>query len=107
MASHTPGPWHWNGIATIWNTTGGYKEVPREVIVANVVTDYLDGRHVEPFHVREANAKLIAAAPELLAEARRIHDRLARQIEGPMPLTEREHDDYIRLAAVIAKAEGK
>ena len=30
-------------------------------------TDYGDGSHVEPIPVREANAHLIAAAPELLA----------------------------------------
>jgi hypothetical protein len=65
---HTPGPWHWNGVATIWNTTGQVEEVDREVIVAQVVCDYGSGAHVEPIPVREANARLIAAAPELLAE---------------------------------------
>lgn len=31
-AKHTPGPWHWNGIATVWNTTGRVGEVEREVM---------------------------------------------------------------------------
>jgi hypothetical protein len=74
---HTPGPWHWNGVATIWNTTGQVEEVDREVIVAQVVCDYGSGAHVEPIPVREANARLIAAAPLMLEALKRIRDNCA------------------------------
>lgn len=71
-----------------------------------------NGRHFLTWHfrIRDVNLRdrLLAAAPELLDECRRMHDRLARQIEAQWPmLTEIEHDDYVRLAKAISKAEGK
>ncbi len=77
--SHTPGPWYWNGVATIWNTKGHAGEVEREVIVAEVVCDYGNNTHVEPIPVREANARLIAAAPDLLEACQRIELAISRE----------------------------
>lgn len=100
MAKHTPGPWTVADYKTI--NTGNH-------VVLSPYNGVDDPYPVVASVVKRpgyaANARLIAAAPELLAECRRIHDRIARQIEGPMPLTELEHDDYVRLAKVISKAE--
>ncbi len=95
MAEHTPGPWHWNGIATIWNTRGNVGEVEREVIIAQVVTDYVNRTHVEPIPVIEANARLIAAAPELLAA-----------LEEVVRISDRKHNAWDAAHAAIAKAKG-
>lgn len=49
----------------------------------------------------KANARLIAAAPDLLEVCQRLLDRgyVSKHIEE-------EHDDHMRLAAAIAKATG-
>ena len=66
MAQHTPGPWHLTPIAGGYRRTGGFKVDPKDghgaiakVSYRYTMTNNLDeGQH---------NAKLIAAAPALLA----------------------------------------
>lgn len=64
QVSHTPGPWH------VWHTTNvtTLLESGRpERIVANCGV-FSDGREADSgYEENEANARLIAAAPELLA----------------------------------------
>lgn len=67
-AKHTPGPWHSNHGTAVWGKTGcrGKNAIS---IIANTMTGSSDGSD-------EANARLIAASPELL-EAARATDRAA------------------------------
>lgn len=76
--SYTKGPWHWNEMATI---VSGVPEAAGAVPVASV--NCADWQSRPPALEREANAKLIAAAPELLeaceaalAAFRGIYDKL-------------------------------
>jgi hypothetical protein len=94
--AHTPGPWHWNGLATIWYTPGEPGEVDRDIIVAEVICDYLDSSCVEPIPVREANARLIAAAPDLLAA-----------LESVVRICDRKTDVFDAAKAAIKKARGE
>lgn len=94
MAEHTPGPW------TAHNSQGG-----RPVIV------YADGFavcHCQTFHGKhqcgqmEANAKLIAAAPDLLKAC----NGLLQMLEINMPTTYFLSDSRVNAARdAIAKAE--
>lgn len=107
--SHTPGPWHWNGVATIWNTLGEPGEVDREVIVAQVVTDWGDGRHVEPIPVRESNARLIAASPDLLAVCEELVRALSLGTGREVSVVTRNEMYPVRdmAMAAISKAKGE
>lgn len=74
MSKHSPGPWRWDegGIA--------YGTVLRDANDGEVLQGYddgNDGRYVRgKVDVSEADARLIAAAPELLALVRRMADPL-------------------------------
>ena len=85
MSAHTPGPWFIGASLGIHTNNG----MP---YIANVPTGRGDKQ-------REANARLIAAAPDLLAVAEMIsngpHD--AEAIADMLPL----------VCAAIAKAKGK
>jgi hypothetical protein len=94
MEQHTPGPWVWGyyGMNDEWVRTG-------------------DGEAVVPVGYnqseREANARLIAAAPELLAALKRAIEVL--DAEGiTYGNCDDEPLDVLNAArAAIAKAEGK
>ena len=99
---HTAGPWH--------VTEHGVREQEFEIRTAD------DERHVAAIYGPTdkedvANARLIAAAPELLAALDAIRARLAGEFDHPAlsavgPLaTERGDVDYIASTA-IAKARG-
>ena len=88
-AKHTPGPWmakkekvlcekHWTVIAHC--------------------SDYVDGPDDIP---AEANAKLIAAAPELLSELKAALRIFERDMVKARP------DQYERIRAAISKAEAR
>jgi hypothetical protein len=64
MAEHTPGPWE------VSDTSIVTKMAP-DVCIA-VIED--DGEYAAPRNVREANARLIAAAPSLLAALKALLD---------------------------------
>ena len=98
-AKHTPGPWSWCAVG--WEEPSGAFDI--EATTA-------DGRHViiasrydwqHRVEESEANARLIAAAPELLEALRGL-----RRWMGPCGLDE-EIDAAMRAAdAAIAKATG-
>jgi hypothetical protein len=85
-AKHTPGPWKWDG--------GGYVDAPAGCIAGINATSSPS--------VSEANARLIAAAPELLAACR----VLLEGIDDHWATTEAGINaiDYARIA--ISKATG-
>lgn len=89
--SFTPGPWIINGPWHVQAPTGP-DNIP--VIVAQVLT-LRDGNRIQ----KEANARLISAAPELLEALQGLLSDWER-VHGPIP------DDHEAKAA-IAKAGGK
>jgi hypothetical protein len=88
-ASHTPGPWE-NDRQTVYSVNGVHEQEIAEVY------GNADGN-------AEANARLIAAAPELLEALKRITDA----IEGTEP-SQHVLDCLYKVAIkAIAKAEGR
>lgn len=86
---HTPGPWHCIGdsigtesceIATVWNPTDS----------------------LNLYCEKRANARLIAAAPDLLAVCLELEESSAYWSEYDVPL-----GIFDRIQAVIAKATGE
>jgi len=102
MAKHTPGPWHIeeHGIYVknrVWVSAD-------RVRVAVVDQEYIGG---EPATLSIANARLIAAAPDLLAACKSVlvwFERWAWDEDEPPASWGWELKD--ELAAAIAKAEG-
>lgn len=97
-AKHTPGPWY-------FGEDGRYvRESGSDVAIAYVEDD--DG-HPDPEHARplprDANARLIAAAPDLLAFAERVVAKFkpATFIDNVLTLA-----DFDAARAAIARARG-
>ena len=86
MSRHTPGPW-----TVVGPTATG--------VFAPGVAPPLSRKR--PLEVRRANARLIAAAPELLEVARLAYDMLTGG------RSEHPHTLQAKLYAALAKAEGK
>jgi hypothetical protein len=81
--THTPGPWHWNG----------------ERFIGEDGSEVLCGKKTNVLRNRqEANARLIAAAPDLLAALRRANEML-----DACDIDKEVREDMF---AAIAKAEG-
>lgn len=97
MSKHTPGPWEIKeadtSIGAEWYRILGHGE---RGMVDVAETPY---RH-------EGNARLIAAAPDLLAAAKTLLDVLANERED-LPSSDAVGDARDALRAAIAKAEGK
>lgn len=96
--THTPGPWSadW-GYIVAPDVTGKHVDL----YVATIAEEDEDGR-VVPEHERDANARLIAAAPDLLAALREAFNAFAFDDEGPVWA-----DSTIAKArAAIARATG-
>lgn len=100
-AQHTPGPWHFSE-----NLRGGAFEI-REPDSDAIIADIVDGAHVSSddgdpeidWETQEANARLIAAAPELLAALEDVCGYCA-------PLSPRGKAAIDEARAIIAKAKG-
>lgn len=101
--SHTPGPWtidfdEGNGFEI-------YAATPATLCICK------RGQHPRIPDVMAANARLIAAAPELFHAALVAHGMLSRQLDsegmGPDSWGDDEHEALAVLSAAIAKAEGK
>ena len=105
MSEHTPGPWKphpegctimppYNRVATYWPKDGAYQ------IVADC-SHHVTGT---PITEGEANARLIAAAPDLLAALIRMEEAERKQTNG-------EEYDFsnaiLEARAAIFKARGK
>lgn len=105
---HTPGPWSYRpcdfddwGIVRAAPTDSRYGYVICQARNPNISNDDLWLFREQQRDPYEANARLIAAAPELLAIAERLLDRgyVSKHIGE-------EHDDHMALVAAIAKAKG-
>lgn len=99
MSKHTPGPWevdrnstHAGAIANIFHCLG------------NDWVEVWSKEWPDSEEIQEANARLIAAAPELLLALEMSIDALRERAEG---YGEPDHaDDLKRALAAIAKAKG-
>lgn len=88
--SHTPGPWVWR----FYGRDDDWVRDPKGEAVVQVGYNAYE---------REENARLIAAAPELLAAL-----KAARNIIGEFCESDDFHQKHcVALDAVIAKAEGR
>lgn len=107
MSTHTPGPWEvrhesadpcWAVVCAL----GGR-------IVANVNSE--TGPDIPPLvsikMPTDANARLIAAAPDLLEAAKRLLENADDRDETHDEETGEEYNDWKDLRDAIAKAEGK
>jgi len=99
---HTPGPWHVRDLHP-GRCTFNIGTNPNDPYEGEVAVVFRAGRHVQAHH--KANARLIAAAPDLLAALKRL---LATQYPG----TENHHETGCRCViheaqTAIAKAEGR
>ena len=73
MSTHTPGPWFiWTGPSESCKDFG--IGAPDDSVVCSV--------HSHPHPCAKANARLIAAAPELLEACKALHDALSDIVEG-------------------------
>lgn len=90
--SHTPGPWRIERVATLkseWSIDDEYGE-PIAITMPRLDEDQED-----------ANARLIAAAPDLLAALEMLADHAPSVFAGFRPA-----DAYEQARAAIAKAKG-
>lgn len=98
--AHTPGPWEYDGLTPAHNHPA-IMDPTGTIQLAHVLTGRnLEGKRVDEFEA-DANARLIAAAPELLAALRLflgLMDLAAPAIKG--------EPEYKAARAAIAKAEG-
>ena len=105
MAKHTPGPWHITGELGEWVNDKYQMNICR---VNSTVSMGPNGvTRSDGTHSRDANARLIAAAPDLLEASIAIAKDLASYIEAfEIHTGSVEHSALGRLRAAIAKAEG-
>jgi len=114
---HTPGPWHVRDLHP-GRCTFNIGTNPNDPYEGEVAVVFRAGRHVQAHH--EANARLIAAAPDLLEALKRLARAYVSTMESgrdrivalggdcdPVDVMERG-DPYLRIAKeAIAKAEGR
>ncbi len=92
--SHTPGPWQVNG-STIEQDHAAFPET-------NVVASVYDGRDAPIDGTPDANARLIAAAPDLLEAL-----RIMVELFGETTVDQSEAAVLGAARAAIAKAEAE
>jgi hypothetical protein len=91
---HSPGPWEWVGNSLESNAPGHYDAV----LEATVSCGQFCYGGVAELAISDADKRLIAAAPELLAALDELTD-----LEGPLPGDKAWHATAL---AAIAKATG-
>ena len=106
-AKHTSGPW----FQTTVRLSPGFVDIGADD-GTNIGIAYI-GRHGGPVDnaEAEANARLIAAAPDMLEALRATRDLLVRLHDGCPPLTSEALDllgvEIDRIDTLMAKAEGR
>ncbi|MNJ10723.1 hypothetical protein D3C77_48850 [compost metagenome] len=108
MAKHTPGPWTFERLraGSIWAIQAG----------ATCVAEIVRWATTDPAALaeREANARLIAAAPELLEALERLLEAYSSQMRSdydypgdPWTAEGRHDEDALQAIRTIAKAKGE
>lgn len=76
---HTPGPWHWKGYALEPVNPDPAKHHVHTILEAKTITwGFYVGDYEKSIQEGDANQRLIAAAPELLASVNELFDMLYR-----------------------------
>ena len=97
MIEHTPGPWEWRGdysVATVPDTDGSF------IRIADIMQP-IRLPQFDSLGQWNANARLIAAAPELLAAC----EAVATYLESFDPVIDEDEAIWEQLKAAIAKAK--
>jgi hypothetical protein len=106
VSAHTPGPWTVNGPWHIQAATD-YAKFKEDGYTPIVVAQIVKGHGIE-LDMMEANARLIAAAPEMLEALQNFREWWANHFEDFEPDINGEllclDNDF---AAAIANAEGR
>lgn len=105
MSKHTPGPWHWRAVEQKGFTSNGSPYTHIRGIVASAKISPIggipSGSEFIATQTTIANASLIAAAPEMLEQLKKLRDALVRYAGPEAALYEVGDANQI-----IAKAEG-
>jgi len=103
MSTHTPGPWRWMNNEALVADHGRR----RAILTADGFETCGDDGRLRPLDIDEPNARLIAAAPDLLTFVRAFANTgTSDEVPGYWP--PEEMDKVIRHArTLIAKAEGR
>lgn len=99
-AKHTPGPWH----------TGGTSYLRRDDPRMNVWSRTKAGKQsgeILASEVKPANARLMAAAPDLYAALKEARVYVERAYECAFPDSELNHALLQDIDAALAKVEGR
>jgi uncharacterized RmlC-like cupin family protein len=99
MSKHTPGPWTAISSGTAHNEEKHTIRASDGTWIAETIP------HQPKGWSQEANARLIAAAPDLLAELRRTREWVAQYLEIPSHAAAAQYK-VSAIDAAIAKAEG-
>lgn len=98
--NHTPGPWKLRNDGPPFNDICG----PNGKIIATAFPHYHDP--LKAIAIAEANARLIAAAPEMLAALQQAIARADKNLERYDSRDEECQKDYDLCVAAIVKATG-
>ena len=95
-AKHTPGPWIWSAGLSIWRESDSQ-------IVSSVACDSV----FNPTEEEVSNARLISAAPDLLAALQNACNVMAAIVTGDLDGLSPNSPALIEARAAIAKAKGE
>jgi len=106
MSKHTPGPWtvtqNFRGMAGVWPDSPGTNKP-----ICMLAHDP-DGPSKGPFENWQANANLIAAAPELLEALVEAVELIEFHMGSTHSETDEDEELVVKMAeSAIAKAEGR
>jgi hypothetical protein len=102
---HTPGPWRWESnehepeFGHLWSATSA----------KTILSEQYQGNGAHGLQIAPADARLIAAAPELLEALRAIMGRTAGLLDAldTQELWRKLGPEYRQAERAIARAEGK
>lgn len=81
MSEHTPGPWMWDGVSLVQSANGNQILWPFNIpsIIEEDTPRYIKMgcAHADTSAAAEANAALIASAPDMFSEIERLRARVA------------------------------
>lgn len=100
-AKHTPGPWEVRAKGVSPATVGTFVGKVGSGLVAQAVTNHANMTQAECLATGQANARLIAAAPEIYEALRELHLKAVIGTEAE------RHAALDRAWAALTKAEGR
>jgi hypothetical protein len=105
MSKHTPGPWAYSHNS--WEFSDVYGTDGKVVATCQIDEDVTEETQEMLETIKEANARLIAAAPDLLEALQACADWLDWLVVPPIDPKDAHHAHLKLARAAIAKATGK